>query len=107
MTSLQNESGSCLVTHSAGPWSLSDVREFGAPKIEAWTTESNGHRWRKRICTLHDNNMDEGEPEANAALIAAAPELLAIAKRIAEHFAYTDAPLGVAAREAIAKAEAR
>lgn len=42
---------------------------------------------------------------ANACLIAAAPDLLALAHAIAEHFADTDAPLGRMARSAIAKAE--
>lgn len=37
----------------------------------------------------------------------AAPELLDLARRVAEHFADTDAPLGVSARAVIAKATAQ
>lgn len=40
-----------------------------------------------------------------ASLFAAAPDLLAIAEEVAEHFAGTDAPLGIAARAAISKAK--
>lgn len=42
--------------------------------------------------------------EANARLIAAAPELLAVAQRAAEHWAGTDSSLGEAARQAVARA---
>lgn len=48
-----------------------------------------------------------GEATANARLIAAAPDLLALAEGVAEYFAGTDAPLGERARAAIAKAEGR
>lgn len=40
-----------------------------------------------------------------ASVIAAAPDLLAIVERVAEHFADTDAPLGKDARATIAKAK--
>ena len=44
------------------------------------------------------------ERDANAYLLAAAKDLLEVARRIAEHFKDTDAPLGIAARAALAKA---
>lgn len=47
---------------------------------------------------------DTPEVAANARLICAAPDLLNLARRVAEHFADTDAPLGSAARDALAKA---
>jgi hypothetical protein len=43
----------------------------------------------------------------DAYLIAAAPDLLQVAELVAAHFADTDAPLGAAARAAIAKAKGR
>jgi hypothetical protein len=42
--------------------------------------------------------------DINARLIAAAPDGLALAEAVAEHFKDTDAPLGAQAREFIAKA---
>lgn len=44
------------------------------------------------------------EAAANARLIAAAPDLLVVAKMVAKLFEGTDAPLGYRARAAIAKA---
>lgn len=40
-----------------------------------------------------------------ARLLAAAPDLLKIVRRVAEHFAATDAPLGLAAAAIIARIE--
>jgi hypothetical protein len=49
-----------------------------------------------------------GIAEANAAFIVRAVNaheaLVELARRVAEHFAHTDAPLGIAARDALAKA---
>ena len=59
------------------------------------------------VCAAHGiETVTDGDRdgEANARLISAAPDLYAVAERIAEHFAYTDAPLGIAARAALAKA---
>jgi uncharacterized membrane protein len=42
--------------------------------------------------------------EANAALIAAAPEMYEVLQAVAAHFANTDAPLGMKARAVLAKA---
>jgi len=42
--------------------------------------------------------------DADASLIAAAPDLLAVVEAVAKYFADTDAPLGIQARAAIAKA---
>jgi hypothetical protein len=57
--------------------------------------------WPKVIAAPHTPNgrlvRRDGDPS----------ELLAIVRRVAEHFADTDAPLGAAARAAIAKAEGR
>jgi len=46
--------------------------------------------------------LDE-EAEANARLIATAPALAALARRVAAHFAGTDAPLGLAAAALLAE----
>jgi hypothetical protein len=44
---------------------------------------------------------------SNARLVAAAPELLQLAHRVADFFYETNAPIGEAARRLIAKAEGR
>jgi hypothetical protein len=48
--------------------------------------------------------MGGDDSEADTRLIAAAPDLLDVARRVADYFEHTNAPLGIAAREAIAKA---
>lgn len=97
-------------TSTPGPWTLSDVRAFGRRKVEAWVQEPSGHRWRKTLAEMLDGNLDEGEAEANARLIAAAPDLLAACKEIAS-FAQSWQPLSTgdiaSVRAAIAKAEAK
>ena len=72
-----------------GPWHRSDVRELGHYKIRAWVTNDDGHRWRKTICEMRDGNMDEGEAEANAALIIAAPRLLEVLREASAFYSRT------------------
>lgn len=62
--------------HTEGPWMMTDVRESGPYKVIAWVRNPNGHRWRKSIATILEGNLDDGEMEANASLICAAPDLL-------------------------------
>jgi len=52
----------------------------------------------------HPSTLNDSEHNANARLIAAAPDALALARAVAGHFKDTDAPLGQMARDFIAKA---
>ncbi len=95
---------------TAGPWELSDVRDFGARKVIAWTTNPNGHRWRKTICELREGNLDDAEIEGNRHLIVAAPDLLESCRRLLEYMPTLTALQRRLVREAesaIAKAEGR
>lgn len=78
-----------------GPWHMSpnidgtsDIMSDAAPSKWIAVTPGGAHR-----CV------------ADARLIAAAPELLAVALRVAEHFQDTDAPLGELARAALLKVQ--
>tara|TARA_R100000808_G_scaffold24886_2_gene59079 strand:- start:3785 stop:4117 length:333 start_codon:yes stop_codon:yes gene_type:complete len=51
------------------------------------------------------NAKQQPEDLANARLFAAAPDLLEACRLAAEHWAYTNAPIGNVLRDAIAKAE--
>ena len=92
--------------HTPGPWTTVPLYRNGALvalriKAEAVT-----------VAVLPNEAPDSDEEartalRGDASLISAAPELLELARRVAEHFEYTDAPLGEAARAIIAKAEGR
>lgn len=61
----------------------------------------------RRIATVSYSEPVDGKNEgyqqarSHARLMAAAPDLLALAERIADHFAGTDAPLGLDAEQLI------
>lgn len=85
--------------HTPGPWRTHDVQ----PEIwtrQVWTDESHGS-----VMIATTGGVDK---EANARLIAAAPELLAALKALVEWAAFTggwEAPCWDDARAAIKKAE--
>lgn len=88
--------------HTPGPWNISHGR-----------VSSRAHQTSKdlRLTVIADLDMENdphGEQEANARLIAAAPEMLAALYRIASDpsalFDGPNAALGDIARAAIAKA---
>ena len=87
--------------HTPGPWTIGngDDLQEGHVSIDALDHGALAQVVWKMIDDDHSPRC-----EANARLIAAAPELLEIAKQCAAHFVDTDAPLGSAARAAIAKA---
>ena len=82
------------MTHTPGPW-----KATSGPY--RWNIVTTGKPRGFNVCAI---NTDRIEQEANARLIAEAPELLDFARRVATHFADTDAPLGMAARDVIARA---
>lgn len=84
-----------MSAHTPGPWTWEPV----APM--SWLRGAGD-----TMDVMHmDSDSSDCPNDADRALIAAAPDLLAIAKRVAEHFAETDALLGIDARAAIARAE--
>ena len=97
---------SATTKHTPGPWKVQLLSEAhrGYSSWQTYAVRSEP----ANVCLAVIGDIDRYESEripANARLIAAAPDLLEIARRTAEYFADTDAPLGIAARAAIAKAE--
>jgi hypothetical protein len=90
------------MAHTKGPWQID--RWEGDEDDEAKAL--NIRRGSERIAVV-DQLDGEITPqlEADACLIAAAPDLLAVAHRVAELFESTDSSIGIDARLAIAKAE--
>lgn len=89
--------------HSPGPWGAR-VDNAGVLLVDL------GKECRAfiRFIILGDMEVTEGEDHWNAALIAAAPDLYRALKRIVEVHegpGETDAPMMIAGRAAIAKAE--
>jgi hypothetical protein len=90
--------------HTPGPWGVGEPDPNGHPAI---LTDGG----ELIAIVTHECVKLEEELDANARLIAAAPELLAVLKELEESVAYWgeyDVPLGIADRilDAIAKAEA-
>ena len=82
--------------HTPGPWHVSQLwAGYTGAEIRAGDT-------KLAILLINGHNAEHGE--ANARLIAAAPDLLAVAQACHRHFADTDAPLGIQARAALNKA---
>ena len=91
--------------HTKGPWI----------KNSHWTNECNGTRIEgleitdtdgNIICLTWDSEFPEETDEANAQLIAAAPELLEALKRVLDNLNEPDKIICIAER-AIAKAEGK
>jgi hypothetical protein len=87
------------VSHTPGPW-----KSLGAEVVALMITSTltSGRRVPFRVMTCKDG--DRTTVQANARLIAAAPDMLAALKDVATYFENTDAPLGARVRAAIAKA---
>lgn len=75
-------------SHTPGPWILGADGEKIITNYRdehGNMTEANWLKggWAKSVCTIrHGNWMARGEPESNARLIAAAPDLLAALKAL-------------------------
>lgn len=102
--------------HTPGPWEVDDhagrLEIVGRP---TWKCRRFGVDGEWRVATIDDLSEDqdgaESETQANASLIAAAPELLDALKAMAKEFRQLDLPYGshayLLANKAIAKAEGR
>lgn len=103
------------MTYTPGPWAFDDdeivalcgthVVCFGHDYDDYGGIGASAESVRDNKTGDYDSTARQSEIEANARLIAAAPELLAVVCAVAEFFKDTNAPLGAAARRAIAKAE--
>lgn len=64
-------------THTPGPWSIPEVKPYDATPFPV----SGGSGFRIAWANPHATSWGDGKAEANARLIAAAPELLEFAKQ--------------------------
>jgi hypothetical protein len=112
------------VKHTPGPWRVVPATNKGTVLFHTVDPDGNG-RWRGSVASVHSAEHIMGisieERDANARLIAAAPELLAVAKAalafIDSHVADPDITEEMAANyialrllephEVVAKAEGR
>lgn len=95
-TALENQP-----THTPGPWRVDRTGPNDA------AIRSKHFHVALVTSGLDDDEVNQPIFTANAHLIAAAPDLLAVVRAVAAHFDGTDAPLGAAARAAVLKAEGR
>ena len=94
--------------HTPLPWGIDlEINESGRSDAVGLVGGADG--WTVADGWLNVATEEEGH--ANAEFIVRACnshyELLEVVRKVAEHFADTDAPLGAAARAAIAKAEGK
>lgn len=99
-----------MTAHTPGPWRIIDGDVYGADAQAAPFTDTKGVRhedFHDGIVAIVYRNGESEAGGANARLIAAAPELYAIAERITIDGAAITPELVSAARAAIAKVERR
>lgn len=90
--------------HTTGPWTTCGHDLEGKPRLTAVMDQ-----WGKRICGADVMDRGRAENEANAALIAAAPDMLKVCEMVEKLTGSGEMYWNVltAAREAIAKVEGR
>lgn len=101
------------MTHTPGPW----TKETDGTSGVFWIYSDFHGDESNALATVHGQDdipeMDDGECEANAALIAAAPDLLEACQAARDWYAkntkqgHTPGPVEQALIDAIAKAEAK
>ena len=99
--------------HTPGPWRIGSLESYdgytGQPYRNVWAGQDEAATVVARA--IRSDGAMTNDVDADARLIASAPDLLAICKELAESAAYWseyDVPLGIVERltEAITKAEA-
>ncbi len=78
------------MSHTHGKWKWTT-----GPTLDSILVPEGYVKGGPFILSPEDWGMDDETDEANAALIAAAPELYELACHVATHFEGTDAPLGI------------
>jgi len=74
-------------THTAGPWSFASINKHPSLCLRIWSGNievAQINHWGKPEKDLTCDPKPSGEAEANARLIAAAPDLLAALQRVKE-----------------------
>lgn len=97
--------------HTPGPWIVDETVALGSYGV--WTQDAirysaHGMQRSAQICAVHGDNsdFDRETTDANARLIAAAPDMLELLKRIAQDLPYAEPGLFVMdAQEILAKVE--
>ena len=64
--------------HTPGPWVVGKMpgKLYSDSPQDAWYVRASGEYWIADICPFARKDQDDSETEANAMLIAAAPDLL-------------------------------
>ena len=75
--------------HTPGPWSYADDGMIYAEM------EAAGKFFSVKVCDPHADNLDLDEREANAALIASAPQLLEALKALKAHIEDLTGTIGI------------
>ena len=89
-----------MAEHTPGPWTLTT----GADNERIVTSTWDADGLDDDVALVYGGNAaDPDVREANARLIAAAPDGYALALAVAEYFDGTDAPIGQMARDFIDK----
>ncbi len=93
--------------HTPGPW-WADSSRYGTIYVEANAVIDK--RLVQEICAVGPTESGRNQQEANARLIAAAPQMLAVLEELSESASYwseSDVPLGIVERINAAIAAAR
>ncbi len=96
-----------MSTHTTGPWMHTATGSVMSGKYSQPFGVVEAGKPNLICGCFGDVAGGRGVAEANARLMAAAPDLLALAQAVADNFYGQTAPLGVMARAAIAKATGR
>ena len=92
-----------MTEHTPGPWKIDSGAKSPGIMIAAGSIIHGGGYMQ--VATVHKGWPGGSVAQANARLIAAAPDAIAVCERVAAFFEGSDAPLGEAARAAIAKSK--
>jgi hypothetical protein len=91
--------------YTPGPWNVDySASEFGSWGIMGRADPNIPGNWLKRVAEVDADSSEDPEAEANAILIAAAPDLLTALKCLLDPDAENDIQQAI---NAIAKAEGR
>lgn len=88
--------------HTLGPWHWHWRYEDGVANGSVYAMPREGHAYAVAMCPRYQTRE---QWEADAALIAAAPEMLAALKAVVEFYSYAEFGPIAQARAVIAKAE--
>ena len=93
--------------HTPGPWVAGKVPQnpYPDPPGDKWSIQAASAWWIADVYPFAGGCQDDSETQANARLIAAAPDLLAACKTVSEHVGRECRACQETLLAAIAKAE--